>query len=199
MPLSWSSSKTLDLSPNNTTLSTLIQRVHDHLVLFFVLLTGKLYVFGMLRTLNSRVKLRERMKSHDLGRTSLENWSWEQSMSGGRAPSLLREVFNFHLSHDSISEVHRAAKQPSKLKACQATDLLPIFFLTQHRKNCTAEHDLLWRTIQIRMTEGNLDSTPKSFLISNRRSLSRSKNCHVYILYQPFSLVFKVLSVLPKY
>lgn len=66
-------------------------RVHDHLVLFFVLLTGKLYVFGMLRTLNSRVKLRERMKSHDLGRTSLENWSWEQSMSGGRVPSLLRE------------------------------------------------------------------------------------------------------------
>jgi hypothetical protein len=55
------------------------QHLKDHLVLFFVLLTGKLYVIGMLRTLNSRVKLRERMKSHDLGRTSLGDFQWDQA------------------------------------------------------------------------------------------------------------------------
>jgi len=34
----------------------------DHLILFFVLLSGKLYTIGMLRTLNSRAKLRVRMR-----------------------------------------------------------------------------------------------------------------------------------------
>ncbi|KAG7096698.1 hypothetical protein E1B28_004112 [Marasmius oreades] len=44
-----------------------------NLVLLFLLLTGKLYTFGFLRTLNSRDKLRKRMRSgsRDLGRTSL--------------------------------------------------------------------------------------------------------------------------------
>ncbi|KAF9478173.1 hypothetical protein BDN70DRAFT_65061 [Pholiota conissans] len=53
----------------------------DHLVLFFVLLTGKFYTFGMLRTLNSRAKLRQRMNSQDLGlgRTSLSSWQWDQT------------------------------------------------------------------------------------------------------------------------
>ncbi|KIM46327.1 hypothetical protein M413DRAFT_311294 [Hebeloma cylindrosporum] len=32
----------------------------------------------MLRTLNSRAKLRERMRSHDFGRTSLTTWQWNQ-------------------------------------------------------------------------------------------------------------------------
>ncbi|KAF8238755.1 hypothetical protein L208DRAFT_1354514 [Tricholoma matsutake] len=50
----------------------------DHLVLFFVLLTGKLYAIGMLYTLNSRVMLRERMRSNDFGRTSLGTWQWDQ-------------------------------------------------------------------------------------------------------------------------
>ncbi|KAF8974163.1 hypothetical protein BDZ97DRAFT_355 [Flammula alnicola] len=53
-------------------------RMDDHLVLFFVLLTGKFYTFGMLRTLNSRTKLRQRMQSHDFGRTSLSTWQWDQ-------------------------------------------------------------------------------------------------------------------------
>ncbi|KAF8192453.1 hypothetical protein BJ912DRAFT_261608 [Pholiota molesta] len=51
----------------------------DHFVLFFVLLSGKFYTFGMLRTLNSRKKLRQRMKSHDLGRTSLSSWQWDRT------------------------------------------------------------------------------------------------------------------------
>ena len=51
----------------------------DHLVLFFVLMTGKFYTFGMLRTLNSRAKLRRRMQSHSLGRTSLTGWNRDQA------------------------------------------------------------------------------------------------------------------------
>ena len=51
----------------------------DHLVLFFVLMTGKFYTFGMLRTLNSRAKLRRRMQSRSLGRTSLTGWTGDQA------------------------------------------------------------------------------------------------------------------------
>ncbi|KAJ7498641.1 hypothetical protein FB451DRAFT_5230 [Mycena latifolia] len=51
---------------------------HDDLVLFFVFLTAKLYTIGLLRTLNARAKLRERINSTDMGRTSLANWSWNQ-------------------------------------------------------------------------------------------------------------------------
>lgn len=55
-----------------------LQQGQDNLVLLFVLLTGKLYAYCLLRTLNSRTRLRERMKSHDLGRTSLGDWQWNQ-------------------------------------------------------------------------------------------------------------------------
>ena len=55
------------------------QRMGDHLVLFFVLITGKVYTFGMLRTLNSRAKLRKRMQSHSLCRTSLTSWNRDQA------------------------------------------------------------------------------------------------------------------------
>jgi len=54
-------------------------RMGDHLVLFFVLMTGKVYTFGMLRTLNSRTKLQRRMQSHSLGRTSLTGWNRDQA------------------------------------------------------------------------------------------------------------------------
>ncbi|KAF8076479.1 hypothetical protein FPV67DRAFT_1664740 [Lyophyllum atratum] len=56
----------------------------DHLILFFVLLTGKLYAIGMLHTLNSRAKLRQRMKSNDLGRASLGDWQWDQATGPDR-------------------------------------------------------------------------------------------------------------------
>ncbi|KAJ6539550.1 hypothetical protein B0H19DRAFT_1179568 [Mycena capillaripes] len=51
---------------------------NDDLVLFFVFITAKLYAIGLLRTLNARAKLRQRIDSTDLGRTSLATWSWEQ-------------------------------------------------------------------------------------------------------------------------
>jgi hypothetical protein len=48
---------------------------------FFVLITGKFYALGILRTINSRTKWRERMKSHDIGRVSLSDWQWEQQIT----------------------------------------------------------------------------------------------------------------------
>ncbi|KDR83892.1 hypothetical protein GALMADRAFT_683195 [Galerina marginata CBS 339.88] len=67
--------------------------IDDHLVLFFVLLSGKFYTFGMLRTLNSRAKLRQEMEScaNEIGRTTLSTWEWDQATlhgtSGGRGES----------------------------------------------------------------------------------------------------------------
>ncbi|KAG0709866.1 hypothetical protein DFH29DRAFT_886166 [Suillus ampliporus] len=51
----------------------------NRLVFVFLLQTGKLYTLSILRTLNAKVKLRERMKSDDLARGSLGNWSWRQA------------------------------------------------------------------------------------------------------------------------
>ncbi|KAI9513250.1 hypothetical protein F5148DRAFT_285715 [Russula earlei] len=48
-----------------------------HLVLFFYLMTGKLYTLGIMRSLNSRPDLRGRMTSDDVGRTSLSGWQWD--------------------------------------------------------------------------------------------------------------------------
>jgi hypothetical protein len=47
-----------------------------HLVLFFSLMTGKLYTLAILRSLNSRPELRGRMTSDDVGRRSLSDWQW---------------------------------------------------------------------------------------------------------------------------
>jgi hypothetical protein len=70
----------------------------DHLILFFVLLTGKLYAIGMLYTLNSRVMLRERMRSTDLGRTSLAGtWQWDQADETARIFGPLSEVSFGHI------------------------------------------------------------------------------------------------------
>ncbi|KAJ7068549.1 hypothetical protein C8F01DRAFT_1118514 [Mycena amicta] len=51
---------------------------HDDLVLFFVFITAKLYAIGLLRTLNARRRLRQRLASTDIGRTSLGKWTWDQ-------------------------------------------------------------------------------------------------------------------------
>lgn len=74
--------------------SIILQHMKDHLVLFFVLLTGKLYAIGMLYTLNSRVMLRERMRSNDFGRTSLGTWQWDQDSRTTRNLGSLSEVTN---------------------------------------------------------------------------------------------------------
>jgi hypothetical protein len=66
---------------------------HANVVLFFIIMTGKLYTLGTLRTLNSRINLRERLKSHELGRTSLSEWQWEKgTTSAAVVPELAGEV-----------------------------------------------------------------------------------------------------------
>ncbi|KAI9467162.1 hypothetical protein BJY52DRAFT_50917 [Lactarius psammicola] len=74
-----------------------------HLVLFFSLMTGKLYTLGILRSLNSRPDLRGRMTSDDIGRRSLSDWQWgsesENTVSRGwsevRMPSCLQPEMLF--------------------------------------------------------------------------------------------------------
>jgi hypothetical protein len=53
-----------------------VQGESHHLVLFFSLMTGKLYTLAILRSLNSRPELRGRMTSDDVGRRSLSDWQW---------------------------------------------------------------------------------------------------------------------------
>ncbi|KAG1755462.1 hypothetical protein EDB19DRAFT_408313 [Suillus lakei] len=55
----------------------------NRLVFVFLMQTGKLYTLSILRTLNAKVKLRDRMKSDDFARASLGNWSWRQANSDG--------------------------------------------------------------------------------------------------------------------
>ncbi|KAJ4469665.1 hypothetical protein J3R30DRAFT_1546591 [Lentinula aciculospora] len=53
-----------------------------NLVLFFVLLSGKLYSYGLLRTLNSRDGFRLRLNSQNLGRATLSDWQWDRTRDG---------------------------------------------------------------------------------------------------------------------
>ncbi|TDL29233.1 hypothetical protein BD410DRAFT_9919 [Rickenella mellea] len=51
------------------------------LILFFIIITGKLYLLGLLRSLNSRSQLRQRLCSADMGRQSLGNWTFNHGTS----------------------------------------------------------------------------------------------------------------------
>lgn len=51
------------------------------LVLFFLLLTGKLYTLSFLRHQNARASLHRMTKSDDLGMVSLGNWRWEGAIA----------------------------------------------------------------------------------------------------------------------
>jgi len=60
-----------------------VNQVHSNplqqsLALFFIVVTGKVYALSLMHTINSRQAMRERLKSHDLGRTSLSQFQWSQ-------------------------------------------------------------------------------------------------------------------------
>ncbi|KAF9076988.1 hypothetical protein BDP27DRAFT_1414120 [Rhodocollybia butyracea] len=55
--------------------------IEINFVIFFVLLAGKLYTYGLLRTLNARDDFRVRLKSQDLGRVTLGQWQWDQGQN----------------------------------------------------------------------------------------------------------------------
>ncbi|KAI0080804.1 hypothetical protein K474DRAFT_1589065 [Panus rudis PR-1116 ss-1] len=78
-----------------------------HLDLFFILSTSKFYVLGLLRTLNSRVKFREKFIRHEgVGRQSLGTWlsneetvvdetevsSWFGTSRGSLTPDLYHQT-----------------------------------------------------------------------------------------------------------
>lgn len=50
--------------------------LQQSLTLFFIIITGKVYALSLMHTINSRRAMRERFKSHDLGRTSLSRFQW---------------------------------------------------------------------------------------------------------------------------
>ena len=57
------------------------------------MLTGKLYAFVLLRTLNARGNLRQRFKSHDLGRVSLgTRWQWQNDKAATMCTTLQEPV-----------------------------------------------------------------------------------------------------------
>lgn len=77
----------------------LIPQAESHnLVLFFWLMTGKLYTLGIMRSLNSRPDLRSWMTSVDMGRTSVSDWQWgdEPENTVSRRAS---EVYNYSRVH----------------------------------------------------------------------------------------------------
>ncbi|KAF7301899.1 hypothetical protein MIND_00755900 [Mycena indigotica] len=73
---------------------------NDDLVLFFVFITAKLYAIGLLRTLNSRHRLRQRLDSTDIGRTTLGKWTWDQ---------------NHHPNHQALEIVEVRTERDSQL------------------------------------------------------------------------------------
>jgi hypothetical protein len=81
-----------------------------HLVLFFLLMTGKFYTLGIMRSLNSRPELRGRMTSDDIGRTSLSDWQWddEHGPSDARRLSEVSHRDCLQCSCDYETETQRA-------------------------------------------------------------------------------------------
>ena len=55
--------------------------LQQSLALFFIIVTGKVYALSLMHTINSRQAMRERFKSHDLGRTSLSQFRWSQPLT----------------------------------------------------------------------------------------------------------------------
>lgn len=72
-----------------------------HLDLFFIIASGKFYTLGILRTLNSRLVLRERLTSTDLGgRRSLSDYEWNQASGASSAASdKVREAGALNVPH----------------------------------------------------------------------------------------------------
>ncbi|KDQ64376.1 hypothetical protein JAAARDRAFT_201722 [Jaapia argillacea MUCL 33604] len=108
-----------------------------HLVLLFVLMTGKLYNIGLMRTLNARQDLRSRMHSTDLGRTTLSAWQWDQERTSGLSsmkeipPTLVTIDPHSFISpqdaaSDDLSMSTRDGPDSILSQTVQATDLRPV-------------------------------------------------------------------------
>ncbi|KAI0307027.1 hypothetical protein B0F90DRAFT_1622129 [Multifurca ochricompacta] len=76
-----------------------------HLVLFFLLMTGKFYTLGILRSLNSRPDLRDLMTSDDFGRRSLSDWRWNDEPDDAVAVIRRSSEVKFYSHSHMASEV----------------------------------------------------------------------------------------------
>lgn len=154
------------------------QHLKDHLVLFFVLLTGKLYVIGMLRTLNSRAKLRERMKSHDLGRTSLGDFQWDRArgsdMTGDQ--SLLEVSLNIYLLETILNGLTDSFKPPKTFDASATLRLSSLCLTAQaQRSDEVAPDDVsnMFQSVTARIGETTEDLQLSSpYMDARERSVS---------------------------
>jgi hypothetical protein len=90
-------------------------------VILCLLLAGKFYAYGLLRTLNARQNLRDRMNSQELGRVSLSDWSWS-----GAAVSGITKVYLFISTAPQksyfLKKVAGARSINDKTSAPQSTD-----------------------------------------------------------------------------
>ncbi|KIJ69965.1 hypothetical protein HYDPIDRAFT_35413 [Hydnomerulius pinastri MD-312] len=64
----------------------------NRLTFLFLLITGKLYTLSLLRNLNARARLHERIQSSDMGRVSLQDWRWENATANYQAQEHVRNV-----------------------------------------------------------------------------------------------------------
>lgn len=111
-----------------------LKHLKNHPVLFFVLLTGKFYAIGMLMALNSRVKLRERMKArdiiHDVGRMSSSQLRWDTARNGVSQPDALPEV---RPTLDTPAQPHRSTSSVSSRVVQQERRVHDEFTESQQR------------------------------------------------------------------
>ena len=78
--------------------------LQQSLALFFIVVTGKVYALSLMHTINSRQAMRERLKSHDLGRTSLSQFQWSQprTLISSNDP-ITPEVINHDRQNHAVS------------------------------------------------------------------------------------------------
>jgi len=62
----------------------------ERVVFIFLMMTGKLYVISILRMLNAREPLRERLGSKEMCRVSISGWAGQESQTHGETASISR-------------------------------------------------------------------------------------------------------------
>ncbi|KAI0268109.1 hypothetical protein BC834DRAFT_968331 [Gloeopeniophorella convolvens] len=91
---------------------------NQHLVTFFLLVTGKFYTLGILRSLNSRSGLQLRMTSAaHAGRQSLSEWQWEEDPEATVARRSSETPFLAPVSASSSSSRVGRSRQGDKMPA----------------------------------------------------------------------------------
>ncbi|KAJ3732870.1 hypothetical protein DFJ43DRAFT_284286 [Lentinula guzmanii] len=130
-----------------------------NLVLFFLLLSGKLYSYGLLRTLNSRDGFRLRLNSNNLGRATLGDCHWDRTNG----------------SHTHLSTAVATISEPPK---SLDTTSLPHFYEAVHetRRSDEVPHN------EMETLSPTLSSNPRtsSSSFGSRSHPTRRSSSHSY-------------------